>query len=232
MAKKPEKKRAPAKKAPAKTKKPEEEVTVIPAPKEQPAPPPPPPQMPPQMPPKKPGETLWENGILFMDKEFNQENCMPLVRAIMEYNMSPEGQRPEIIHLYINSPGGAVASAMHLIDTIKQSKIPVYTYGMGMIASCGVLLMMSGEKGHRYITQNTSVMSHQYSWGSRGKAHELMSIVKEFELSTERMLDHYKKCTGKSEAYIRKFLLPESDMWLTPEETVKHGIADKIIKTY
>jgi len=232
MAKQPTKKKAPAKKAPAKTKKPEEEVTIIPAPKEQPAPPPPPPPQQMPQPPKKPGETLWENGILFMDKEFNQENCMPLVRAIMEYNMSPEGQRPEVIHLYINSPGGAVNSALHLIDTIKQSKIPVYTYGMGMIASCGVLLMMSGEKGHRYITQNTSVMSHQYSWGSRGKEHELMSIVKEFELSTERMLDHYKKCTGKSEAYIRKYLLPESDMWLTPEETVKHGIADKIIQTY
>lgn len=232
MAKQPTKKKAPAKKAPAKTKKPEEEVTIIPAPKEQPAPPPPPPPQQMPQPPKKPGEVLWENGILFMDKEFNQENCMPLVRAIMEYNMSPEGQRPEVIRLYINSPGGAVNSALHLIDTIKQSKIPVHTYGMGMIASCGVLLMMSGEKGHRYITQNTSVMSHQYSWGSRGKEHELMSIVKEFELSTERMLDHYKKCTGKSEAYIRKYLLPESDMWLTPEETVKHGIADHIIQTY
>ena len=229
MAKEPTKKKT-TKKAPA--KKPVEETTVIPTPKQLPTPPPPP--QPPQMPqqPKKPGEILWENAVLFMDKEFNQDNCMPLVRAIMEYNMSPEGQRPEVIHLYINSPGGAVASAMHLIDTIKQSKIPVYTYGMGMIASCGVLLMMSGEKGHRYITQNTSVMSHQYSWGSRGKEHELMSIVKEFELSTDRMIAHYKKCTGKSEAYIRKFLLPESDMWLTPEETVKHGIADKIITTY
>lgn len=36
-----------------------------------------------------------------------------------------------------------------------------------MIASCGVLLMMAGEKGHRYLTQNTSVMSHQYSWADR-----------------------------------------------------------------
>lgn len=229
MAKAPTKKKV-TKKSPA--KKPEEVTKVIPTPKEAPQmpPPPPPQQMPPQ--PKKPGEILWENGILFMDKEFNQENCMPLVRMIMEYNMMPEGQRPEVIRLYINSPGGAVNSALHLIDTIKQSAIPVHTYGMGLIASCGVLLMMSGEKGHRYITQNTSVMSHQYSWGSRGKEHELMSIVKEFELSTERMLDHYKKCTGKNEAYIRKYLLPESDMWLTPEETVKHGIADHIIQTY
>jgi len=227
MAKEPKKK--VTKKAPA--KKPVETTKVIPKPKVAPPPPPMPmPQQPPQ--PKKPGEMLYDAGVLFMDKEFNQENCMPLVKMIMEYNMMPAETRPEVIHLYINSPGGAVNSAFHLIDVIKQSDIPVYTYGMGMIASCGVLLMMAGEKGHRYITQNTSVMSHQYSWGSRGKEHELMSIVKEFELSTERMMDHYKKCTGKNEAYIRKWLLPESDCWLNPEETLKHGIADHIITTY
>lgn len=205
---------------------------VIPEPKEAPTPPAPPPMPTPPPAPKKPGEALYENGVLFMDKEFNQENCMPLVKMIMEYNMMPEHQRPEVIRLFINSPGGAVHSAFHLIDVIKQSRIPVHTYGMGMIASCGVLLMMAGEKGHRYLTQNTSIMSHQYSWGSGGKEHELMSIIKEFELSSGRMIDHYKKCTGKTEKYIRKHLLPESDVWLTTEEAVKHGIADHVVETY
>ena len=214
-----------------KTKEKALDTRIIPTPKTTPTPPPVAMPQPP-MQPKKPGEALYDNGILFMDKEFNQENCMPLVRMIMEYNMMPAETRPEVIHLYINSPGGAVNSAFHLIDVIKQSEIPVYTYGMGMIASCGVLLMMAGEKGHRYITQNTSVMSHQYSWGSKGKEHELMSIVKEFELSTDRMMDHYVKCTGKNVSYIRKNLLPESDCWLTTEETIKHGIADHVIQTY
>ena len=58
-----------------------------------PAPPPMPMPQPP-MPPKKPGEALYDNGILFMDKEFNQENCMPLVKMIMEYNMMPEDTKP------------------------------------------------------------------------------------------------------------------------------------------
>ena len=140
MAKEPKKKKV-TKKSPAKT----EPLKVIPTPKVTPTPPPMPMPQPP-MPPKKPGEALYENGIIFMDKEFNQENCMPLVKMIMEYNMMPEDTRPEVIHLYINSPGGSVNSAFHLIDVIKQSQVPVYTYGMGMIASCGVLLMMAGEK--------------------------------------------------------------------------------------
>ena len=45
-------------------------------------------------------------------------------------------------------------------------------------------------------------------------------------------MDHYKKCTGKSRKYIRKHLFPESDMWLTPEEAVTLGIADKVVETY
>lgn len=195
-------------------------------------PPTPPAEQRKQFPEAKPGTHLYNNGILFLDKEFNQENIMPLVKAILEYNLMPEQIKPDVIKLYINSPGGAVHSAFHLIDTMKQSRIPVHTIGMGLIASCGVLTMMAGEKGHRYITQNTSVMSHQFSWGSGGKEHELYAKIKEFELSSARMIEHYKKCTGKTEKYIRKHLLPESDMWLTTEEVIKHGIADVVVETY
>ena len=208
-------------------------ITIIPEPKEQPKPtPPPPPPMPPQ-PPKQPGEYSKDNGVLFMDKEFNQDNCMPLVKMIIEYNLMPKDKAPNTIHLYINSPGGLVDSCMHLIDTIKQSRIPVHTYGMGSIASCDVMLMMSGVKGHRYLTQNTAVMSHEFSGGQKGQYHDMLDSKKHMDWTNEKLLEHYIKCTGKSKTYIRKHLLaPKTDHWLTPEEAVKHGIADKVITTY
>ena len=115
---------------------------------------------------------------------------------------------------------------------MKMSRIPVHTIAMGLAASCGVLTLMAGVKGHRYITQNTSVMSHTYAWGSSGKEGELYAKVKEFEMASGRMLTHYKKCTGKSESYIRKHLLPHTDQWLSPEEVIKHGVADQIVETY
>ena len=208
-------------------------VGIIPVPKSPAEAPPMPPMPSPPRPPKQPGEHLHDNGILFMDKEFNQENCMPLVKMMMEYNLMPEDKAPEVIHLYINSPGGMVTSAFHLIDIIKQSRIPVYTYGMGMIASCGVLLMMSGAKGHRYITSNTMVMSHEYSGGAKGKHTDLVDIRDHQDWVYERMMTHYHKCTGKSETYIKKNLLPTArDKWLTPEDAVKHGIADIMIEAY
>lgn len=208
-------------------------IGVIPEPKELPTPPPPPPMPIPPTPPKQPGEFLRDNGILFMEDEFNQKNCMPLVKMIMEYNLMPAEKAPNIIHLYINSPGGLVDSCMHLIDVVKQSRIPVYTYGMGSIASCGVMLMMAGAKGHRYLTQNTAVMSHEFSGGVRGQYHDMVDQQPHIEWTNEKLMEHYIKCTGKKKTYIRKHLLaPKTDHWLTPEEAVKHGIADHIIESY
>ena len=159
----------------------EMKTNVIPEPKVLPEQPPMPPMPMPPTPPKQPGEFLRENGVLHMDKDFNQENCMPLVKMIMEYNLTPEKDAPKVIHLYINSPGGYVDSCMHLIDIVKQSRIPVYTYGMGSIASCGVMLMMAGQKGHRYLTQNTAVMSHEFSGGTRGQYHDMLDAQSHME---------------------------------------------------
>lgn len=176
------------------------------------------------------GNYLIKNGVMFLSGEFNKENILPIIQQIVEYNLMDEELQPEEIKLIINSPGGAVHWCWHLIDTMKMSQLPILTLGHGLVASCGTLTLMSGDK--RVITHNTSVMSHTYSWGSRGKEGELKAIVKEFDLSSERMIEHYKKCTGKSERYIRKNLLHPHDEWLTPEECVKHKLVDEVWATY
>ena len=183
---------------------------------------------PPQL--QSPGSYMRESGVLFLTDKFNQENVMPLVAQIIEYNLMPEELCPENITLVINSPGGSVHSAFHLIDAMMMSEIPVNTIGHGLVASCGVLTIMAGK--HRMLTHNTSVMSHQYSWGSQGKEHELHAKIKEFDMAGDRMVNHYKKFTKKSEKYIRKHLLHATDEWLTPEECLKHGLVDKVIDTY
>ena len=82
------------------------------------------------------------------------------------------------------------------------------------------------------MTPNTSILSHQYSWGSEGKEHELFARVKEFELSTKRMINHYKKCIGMSEKQIREILLPPQDVWLDAKDALKLKICDKIEELY
>lgn len=177
-----------------------------------------------------PGTYLRENGILYLNDKFEKETIHPLILQITEYNLMPEELQPQTIKLIINSPGGVVFWAWQLIDAIKMSEIPVTTIAQGLAASCGVLTLMAGDR--RIATHNTSIMSHQFSWGSAGKEHELYAKVKEFEMASGRMLAHYMKCTKKSEKYIRKNLLHNSDEWLTPEEAKKHGIIDEIWTTY
>ena len=119
------------------------------------------------------------NYFLF-NKCFDAASTGEAMRFIIERNLL-EKNKPKVIKIIINSPGGCLNSAFALIDTMKGSSIPIYTYGLGLIASAGLLTFMAGERGHRYITRNTAILSHQYSWGSIGKEHELMSRVKEFE---------------------------------------------------
>ena len=180
----------------------------------------------------QPGDLMWENGYYYMAENFTAETTKPIITWIIENKHMSDQKRRKELTLIINSPGGEVHSAFALIDTMKGSAIPIRTIGIGMIASCGILTFMAGTKGRRVITPNTSILSHQYSWGSTGKEHELFARVREFELSTERMLEHYKKCTGLTEKKIREILLPPEDVWLSAEEAVKYGIADKIVSTY
>lgn len=179
-----------------------------------------------------PGQMMWDAGMYYMADGFTSESTKPIIQWIIEKNLLPQKWRPKELTLIINSPGGDVHAAFALIDTMKGSAIPIKTVGLGLIASCGILTFMAGTKGHRVITSNTSILSHQYSWGSGGKEHELFARVREFELSTERMLEHYKKCTGLTEKTIREVLLPPHDVWLSAKEAVQYKIADKIVDTY
>lgn len=175
--------------------------------------------------------SLDDHHYMMFFKDFDQTSTADAIEFVLVRNLMKKN-RPKFMKMLINSPGGEVASAFALIDTIKGSQIPVYTYGLGEIASCGLLTFIAGEKGHRYITRNTAILSHQYSWGSWGKEHELHARVKEYDNTQMRLLEHYTKCTGMSEKDVKKYLLPPEDVWLTAKEAVKYGIADEIVDFY
>ena len=170
---------------------------------------------------------LFAKGIVVFMGDVTVETMSPLIDWIISENYNKVKKKKELT-LGICSPGGDLHACFALIDVMKGSSIPVKTVGLGMIASCGILTFMAGQKGSRILTPNTSILSHQYSWGSRGKEHELYAVMREFELSTERMLAHYKKCTGLNEKKIREILLPPQDVWLSAEEAKALKLCDKI----
>ena len=176
--------------------------------------------------------SLASHNVYLFFEDFTSKSVKPVVEWILQNNLLPSSQRPDHLTLIINSPGGDLNGAFALIDVMKGSAVPIHTLGLGQISSCGILTFMSGAKGHRVLTPNTSILSHQYSWGSGGKSHELLARVKEFELTNERMMHLYKECTGLTERVIKEVLLPPQDVWLSAEEAVSYGVADKISKTF
>ena len=187
----------------------------------------------PQQPPQAldPSSELFLRGHHVFMSDVTQESMKPLIDWIISEHFNQKEKKRELT-LGICSPGGDLNACFALVDVMKGSKIPIRTIGMGMIASCGLLMFISGEKGRRILTPNTSILSHQYSWGTYGKEHELFAQVKEYDLTTERIINHYKKCTGLTEKDIRKYLLPPHDVWLSAKEAKKLGLCDKIQATY
>jgi len=164
--------------------------------------------------------------FLLMD-DITQESGKLLVEYIFDSNFSEK--RPEMLNLMICSQGGDLNTAFAIIDTMRGSAIPIRTIGLGHIGSAGLLIFIAGTKGERILTPNTSILSHQFSWGTGNqKSHELFAIVKEFDLTATRMLNHYKKSTGLSEEQIKELLLPAHDVWLDANEAKELGLCDLV----
>lgn len=152
-----------------------------------------------------------------------------VIRFIIEKNTLPEKDRPNHLKLLINSPGGSLTDTFAMIDTINAFPIPVYTYGLGWACSGGLLLLMSGAKGNRYVLKNTTLMSHQWSGIAEGKEHELEAQRREDKNANKKMLRLYEDATGLSKEEIGQKLLPAHDVYLTAQEAVKYGVADKVL---
>lgn len=167
-----------------------------------------------------------KNGMYLFMEGVKDSTVKPVIEWIISENLRTE--KKEYLTLIICSPGGSLAICFALIDTMKGSSIPIHTTGIGMLASAGLLMFIAGEKGNRILTPNTSILSHQYSGGHKGKEHELFGAIKHFTLTSKQLINHYKRCTGLTEKQVRKHLLPDTDIWLNAKEAKKLGICDKV----
>jgi ATP-dependent Clp protease protease subunit len=170
---------------------------------------------------------LNDHGMMVLMGEIDADSVKPVVEWILHENYVKKKKLKELL-LMICSEGGDLSVAFALIDVMRSSKIPIKTVGLGQIASCGLLIFLAGTAGRRILTPNTSVMSHQFSWGTEGKAHELFATMKEFDLTQKRMIKLYQQTTGLDQDTIKEILLPAQDVYLSAEEALQYHICDHI----
>jgi len=133
------------------------------------------------------------------------------------------------ISLYINSPGGSVTAGMAIYDTMQFIKPDVMTIVMGQAASMGSLLASAGAKSKRYILPNARHMIHQPLGGASGQATDVEIQARELLRWKKVLTDIYVTHTGKPYETLRADM--ERDNFMTAEEAVAYGLADKVITT-
>lgn len=171
-------------------------------------------------------ERAIDKGVIFLMGNIDSSLSERICKEIIKLNIGAEQQ---FIQLIINSNGGYCSDGFAIIDIIEWSKIPVYTTGIGRIASMGLLIFITGEKGHRVLTPRTSILSHRFSALEFGNYSQLIAQRKEDDLMHQRIINHYFQHTKiTTEKELNEKLLKDIDTWLTPEQAVEYGIADLI----
>ena len=172
--------------------------------------------------------TLLKNSVFFLTGEIEEENVSKCIKWITYENL--ETNKDKVLTLYVNSTGGDLYQAFALIDVMNTSEYTVRTIGIGAVMSSAFLIVASGTKGERFVAQNTSCMCHQFSSDTDGKYHDLKAEMKETEFLNSKMVDVLVEATGKVPSYVKKRLLPPTDVYMTAHEMIEHGAADYILE--
>ena len=169
-------------------------------------------------------ERLLKSRQIVVSGEVNED----LVEKIVKQLLVLEADSDKPIYLYIDSPGGSIDDGFGLYDIIRFIKAPVYTIGMGLIASMGVTLFLSVPKERRFSLPNSHFLIHQpLMGGSRGVATDIEITAQEITKSRETLTQLIADATGKDFETVKKDT--ERDHWLTAKEALDYGIAGKII---
>ena len=166
-----------------------------------------------------------------------EDNMANLIVAQMLFLESENPSKD--INLYINSPGGSVTAGLAIYDTMQYIKCPVRTIVMGQAASMGSFLAQAGTAGKRIVLPESRTMIHRVSSGTRGTGGSV--YVQEMEMEdnlrhleeakrlNKRLVELYAKHNSKEKSYEELAETMKFDTFLSAEEAVEYGLADKVV---
>lgn len=143
------------------------------------------------------------------------------------------------IYMYINSPGGSVTAGLAVYDTMQFIKPDVNTIVMGQACSMGSFIAQAGAPGKRGVLPESRTMIHRVSSGTpgtRGSVHvqelqfeDAVRAMGESKRLNERLTQLYVKHNSAGKTYSELFETMKFDTFLSAEEAVAYGLADKIM---
>lgn len=139
-----------------------------------------------------------------------------------------ESENPDKdIHLYINSPGGAVTAGLAIYDTMQFIKPNVSTLCIGQAASMGAVLLTGGAEGKRHCLPNSRIMVHQPLGGFQGQASDIDIHAREILTIRDRLNGILAKHSGQDVDKIKNDT--DRDNFMNGEEAVEYGLIDSVL---
>ncbi len=168
---------------------------------------------------------LLKERIVFLGEDVNEHTANIIIAQLL--HLAYEDPKKDI-SLYINSPGGSVYDGLAILDTMNFIKPDVATYGIGLQASFGAVLLAAGAKGKRHMLPNARVMMHQPHGGLQGQITDQEISLKEGVLLKNKLIDIMTKATGQKRDKIAADM--ERDFWMSGDEAVAYGLVDAVVK--
>lgn len=165
---------------------------------------------------------------VFLEGEITMEVAMGLMKELLLL----AGEDNEPISVYVNSPGGDIRAGFLIIDLLQSVPVETNLYCTGMAASMACVILASGKKGHRFILPHSQVMLHEPRLASGiggASASDVEKTAKSILQVKTDLIEVLTAGTGRSRKEIEASMA--YDNYMSPQEAVKFGIADEIVKT-
>ena len=180
---------------------------------------------------------LLRDRIVMLDTDVN-EHSSSLIVAQMLF-LESEDPNADIL-FYINSPGGSVTAGLAIYDTMQFIKPDVSTIVLGQACSMGSFLAQAGAAGKRIVLPESRTMIHRVSSGTpgtRGSVHvqelQFEDAKRSFEESqriNERLTELYVRHNTAGKTYEELVGDMKFDTFLSAQQAVEYGLADKVIE--
>ncbi len=144
------------------------------------------------------------------------------------------------ILLYINSPGGQVSAGLGIYDTMQFIKCDISTVVIGQACSMGSFLAQAGTAKKRIVLPESRTMIHRVSSGTRGTSgtvhvqelqfEDALRSMEESKKVNRRLTELYVKHNTAGKTYDEMAETMKFDTFLTAQEAVEWGLADRVME--
>ena len=185
--------------------------------------------------PEAEGSPEPEMRVVGLYTDINEEKVAEVTQALLYLNetnrLKEDDEEKKPIDFYISTYGGNADDMFALYDIMKQvqKETEIHTIGMGKVMSAGVLLLAGGTPGQRKIGRNCRIMLHSVSSGNHGDLHNLVNEVEAIQELQEMYINCLTQETKMTKSQVKKMLERKVNVYLSAEQAVEYGIADKVL---